>query len=322
MVFFSKGNCFHFEQCFLYSPLLVQKRHFSQMKKNPIYQIQNFDRNSNQRDLYVNTFKNHIEKHAFVEEPHRHNFYLLVLFTKGSGIHEIDFDRYTIKEGSLFLIQPGQIHHWQLSPDIEGYIIFYSQESYNLHFGNKKIEDYPFYQSVKNEPNLLLNPHELAEIRPYFDLLVLENQKDRSQKTDKLLDLLDIIHIEISRKYLSENTHAVPSYNHKIKKLESLLEHFYKTEKAPAFYASKMNMTLKHLNRICKSTLNLTATALITDRIILETKRLLSDKTKSIGQIADELGYIDYSYFGKLFKKKAGMTPTEFRKETQSKIGA
>ena len=36
------------------------------------------------------------------------------------------------------------------------------------------------------------------------------------------------------------------------------------------------------------------------------------DRNKSIAQIADELGYANYSYFSKLFKKSVGITPTEF----------
>ena len=98
------------------------------MKKNPVYSIQNFTASISPKDLYVNTFKNHLETHSFIDKPHRHNFYLLVLFTNGSGVHEIDFARFDIKPGSLFVLQPGQIHHWQLSSDIEGYIVFYSQE--------------------------------------------------------------------------------------------------------------------------------------------------------------------------------------------------
>lgn len=283
------------------------------MKKFPVYGIQDFEDKSHQHDLYVNTFADHVKKHSFIEKPHRHNFYLLVLFTKGTGIHEIDFDTYLIQKGSLYLIQPGQIHNWQLSDDIEGYIAFYSQERYNLYFGNKKIEDYPFYQSTISKPEIHLNESELQEIKSYFDLIIAENQKDNSKKADKILNLLDIIHIEISRKYLSEAIHVSHTYNYKINDFEKLLEQYFKSEKSPSFYASKMSITLKHLNRICKNILNETATEMITKRVILETKRMLIDRSKSINEIADALGYFNYSYFTRLFKKHTGSTPTEFR---------
>lgn len=284
------------------------------MKKNPVYSIQNFTAPISPKDLYVNTFKNHLEMHSFIDKPHRHNFYLLVLFTNGSGVHEIDFARFDIKPGSLFVLQPGQIHHWQLSSDIEGYIVFYSQEIYNVYFGNKKIENYPFYQSVMNQPEIFFDASELSRVQPYFDLMIAENKKNFPKKEDKLLNLLDCIHIEISRKYLSDTNHITHSYNYKIHQLEQYLEQFYKTEKSPSFYAFKMNITLKHLNRICKDTLNQTVTKLIAQRIILEAKRLLINPTLSINQVADVLGFDNYSYFTKLFKKQAGITPSEFRK--------
>lgn len=256
----------------------------------------------------MNTFKNHLKEHSFIEKPHRHNFYLLVLFTNGSGIHEVDFDKYAIKSGSLFVLQPGQMHNWSLSDDIEGYIVFYSQEIYNLHFGNKKIEDYPFYQSVRNNPEIIFEKKELDSILPYFELMI----KDK-ENASILVNLLDCIHIEIAKKYVVENSHTIHSYNHKIQQFESILEQFYKIEKSPSFYAFKMNITLKHLNRICKDILNKTVTELITSRVILEIKRLLINPKKSINQIADEMGFENYSYFTKLFKKHTSFTPSEFR---------
>lgn len=283
------------------------------MKDTPIYDIQNFNCNAVNSDLYVNTFKNHLQEHSFIEKPHRHNFYLLVLFTHGTGTHEIDFDIYDIKRGSLFVVQPGQIHNWKLSTDIDGFIVFYSQETYNLYFGNKKIEDYSIYQSVKSQPELFFEEDELQKIEVYFKLMNAQSDSGKAKQKDKILNLLDIINIEISRKYLPENNHKTPIYNHKINQFEKLIDIHFKTEKSPSFYASKMSITLKHLNRICKSILNKTATQLITERIILEAKRLLINKNKSISQIADELNFENYSYFAKLFKKENGISPSEFR---------
>lgn len=284
------------------------------MKKNPIYSIQNFKADFSQRDLYANTFQNHLKAHSFIEKPHRHNSYLLVLFTHGSGTHEIDFMRYDIQPGSLFVLQPGQIHHWNLSQDIEGYIFFYSQEIYNLYFGSKKIEEYPFYQSVMNQPEMHLDSTELTAIKPYFELMIAESQNKAQRTEDKLLNLLDCIHIEMARKYLSNTNHVAHSYNYKIHQLEQLLEQYYTTEKSASFYAGKMNITLKHLNRICKDILNQTLTQLIANRVILEAKRLLTNASKTVNQVADILGFENYSYFIRLFKKQTGMTPNEFRK--------
>jgi AraC family transcriptional activator of pobA len=283
------------------------------MKKYPIYNIQRFNCTSVNSDLYINTFKNHLIDHSFVEEPHRHNSYVLVFFTKGSGTHEIDFDVFLIQPGSMFFLQPGQMHHWNLSDDVEGFVIFYSQEMYNLYFGQKTIADYPFYSSVDNKPEMVFEVSESKAILPYFESLIVETQLNQLLKQDKIMNLLDIIHIEIARKYSETHLHEAHSYNVKIKNFEVLLEQNFKTEKSPFFYASQLNITLKHLNRICNEMLQKTTTEVITARIILEAKRMLMDKKFTVNEVATELGFDDYSYFTRLFKKHTGMTPTDFR---------
>ena len=286
---------------------------YSIMKKYPIYPIQRFNCNSINSDLYINTFKNHLINHSFVEEPHRHNSYVLVFFTKGSGTHEIDFDRFTIHPGSVFFLQPGQIHHWDLSIDVEGFVVFYSQEMYNLYFGQKTIDQYPFYYSVNTTPEIIFDADESKAILPYFNSMIMEIKGNQLLKQDKIMNLLDIIHIEIARKYNETQEHEMHSYNVKIKDFEVLLEKKFKEEKTASFYASKFNITLKHLNRICNEILKKTTTEVIIDRIILEAKRMLMDKNLTINEIATELGYADNSYFTRLFKKHTAMTPTAFR---------
>ena len=283
------------------------------MKKYPIYSVQNFNCNDIHREFYVNTFKEHLKSHSFVEEPHRHDSYLMVFFTNGSGMHEVDFDSFEIKKGSLFVLQPGQMHHWSLSEDIEGFVIIFSQELYNLYFGHKKINDYNFYNSILNRPEVDFKTPEIAKILPYFELLIQENSEDNKLQLDKMLNLLDCIHIEIARKYGETFSHQTHSYNIKISAFEVLLEEHFRTQKFPSFYAEKLNITLKHLNRICNEILQKTATEVIMDRVILEIKRMLIDKQLAVNEVAYAVGYEDYSYFSRVFKKQTGISPTEFR---------
>jgi len=283
------------------------------MQKYPVYSIERFNCNAVDSDFYINTFKNHLVDHSFVEEPHRHNSYVLVLFTNGSGTHDIDFDTFRIQPGSMFFLQPGQMHHWNLSDDIDGFVVFYSQEMYNLYFGQKTIEAFPFYSALGNSPEMIFDSNELNEILSYFYAMLEEFQGKRILKQDKILNLLDSIHIEITRKYNEQYVLETHSYNSRIKDFYLLLEKYFWTEKAPSFYASQLHITLKHLNRICNEILKKTTTQVITDRIILEAKRMLIDKKRTISEIATELGFDDYSYFVRLFKKHAGMTPTAFR---------
>ena len=285
------------------------------MVKYPIYEVRSFKCNSIHDEPYANTFRNHLQNHAFVEEPHRHNSHLLLFFTHGSGTHEVDFDVFEIQPGSLFVLQPGQLHHWNLSEDIDGFVIIYSAELFNLYFSKKKITDYPFYASVSANPEIKLTGTEIESILPYFNLLIQESRRQNNDRQDKMLNLLDCIHIEIARKYALSHERRLHPYNTKINQFEILLEHYFRIQKQPSFYAEKLHITLKHLSRICTEILQKTATEVIAERIILETKRMLADKQLSINEIAAAIGYEDYSYFSRFFKKQTGMSPTDFRRK-------
>jgi AraC-like DNA-binding protein len=285
------------------------------MKKYPVYGIHNFEQNVFYNNLYVNSFKDHFKNHHFIEELHRHDFYLLVLFTNGSGSHTIDFDTFEIKKGSLFLMQPGQIHSWSLSNDIDGYIMFFSKEIFNLHFKSKQIEHYSFFQLFENKPFFLLPSNNFEKAILYFNIMLEESKQDNFYKKDELLNLLDLLLIEISSFSSSKTQHQQPIYNYKLKQFELCLEAYYKTEKAPSYYSEELSITLKHLNRITKSILNKTVTELITQRVLLEGKRLLVERKLNVMQIADELGFSSANYFIKLFKKKEGITTKDFLKK-------
>ncbi|WP_130734349.1 AraC family transcriptional regulator [Flavobacterium sp. J27] len=284
----------------------------------PVYKIENFEETIFKNNFYVNSFANHLKRHRFIEDLHRHNFYLLVLFTQGNGMHSIDFTNYTIQKGSLFLMQPGQMHSWKLSNNIEGYIIFYTKEIFDLYFKNKSVENYPFFESFQNNPETILSDEKRKQLEIYFDLMLEEKEHHLIYRKNKLINLLDIIHIEIARCYQPQNENSNSNYNLKLKRFETLLEKYYKKEKAPSFYADKMAITLKHLNRITKSILDKTVTDVITERLLLEGKRLLVERKLSINQIADELGFTSPNYFIKLFKKREGITTKEFVQKMKS----
>lgn len=285
------------------------------MQSYPIYEIKNFKCANFNEHLYVNKMSNHLINNSFTTKPHSHSFYLFVYFNQGSGKHYIDFKEYPVEKGSFFALRPGQIHNWHLSEDMEGYVIFITTEIYNLYFKDKSIKNYLLFSNPSNTPHIKFTPAESHELELLFALSFKEYSNYQQWKNDKMLNLMDCILIEVSRNYVLQQPHETHVYHTKIDLLEHLIEENFVSTKSPAFYASKMNMTTKHLNRICKSVLNKTATEVITQRVILECKRMLANQELSISQIASELGYFDVSYFSKFFKKNTGFSANEFRKK-------
>lgn len=280
--------------------------------KLPVYKIQHFERVEHEPDFYANDFISHITHHHFATTPHKHDFYLTVLFTKGSGTHEIDFNTYDIKPGSVFMMLPGQMHNWKFAKATDGYVFFHSKDFYNSGFTKANVDSYPFFQSLHNSPIINLDNQSVKKLQTLFKELVLEHEQKAYLKFEKIHVLVNLIYIELSRHYIPSIQIHNESYLTKIRKLENLIDENFKTKKYPNEYANLMNLSEKHLNRMSKECLNKTTTELIAERIILEAKRLLIHSKQSVSEIAYELGYEDNSYFSRFFKKHVGQTAIHF----------
>jgi AraC family transcriptional activator of pobA len=80
-------------------------------------------------------------------------------------------------------------------------------------------------------------------------------------------------------------------------------------------YAAELNITTGHLNRICSTVAQQSPKEVIMDYFISEAQLLLTDIEKSINEVCYSIGFDDPSYFSRIFKKKTGLTPNEFRKK-------
>ncbi|MGG7438888.1 AraC family transcriptional regulator [Chryseobacterium arthrosphaerae] len=291
------------------------------MNSISVLHIELFQAGKNTSDFYFNTMKNHlVVGHRHIEKPHRHDFYAAVLFTGGRGVHEIDFQKYDVSEGSLFFLSPGQIHSWELSEDIEGYIFFCSQEFYEMHYVNQKLRNFPFFGSVSFPRKLQLNASELKKNISLFRELGKEHQaKNHIMKEGLILSLMSQIFINATRLFSKDSdtmaSSAALSYFKHYQEFENLIELHFTEQKSIAYYASLLGISSKHLNRIVQTVVQKTATEVITERVVLEAKRMLMYLDESLVEIAFRLGYEEYSYFVRVFRKSSGMTPTQFMRK-------
>jgi AraC family transcriptional activator of pobA len=257
----------------------------------PILNIESFLEVGISDKFYANNLSTHlIDHHNQIKDPHKHDFYVVVLFTHGAGVHEIDFDSYEVKPGSVFLLNPGQTHIWKLSDDVEGYIFFHDDEFYDVQFTNRKIKDYPYFYSSQNSPCIYLDKAQAVEIDKKFTEVYREFSSKNLYREHKLLLLIDLIHIELSNIYLTGYEKAMLSSNHYatiLSDFEKLIDQHFIKQKSPKYYADLLNISSRHLNRIAKELVGKTATDLITERVFLEAKRLLLHVDITVAQVAD-----------------------------------
>ncbi len=288
----------------------------TQMSSIPVLEIEQFHYPGIETSFYANTIRAHLYEHRYITTSHKYNFYSSFLITKGSGTIDIDFNSYPVRPGFVFFISPGQVHSWNLSADIEGCTIFHSKEFYNQNFTYERIEQFLFF-GAGNSALVILNKKEIEKIEFIFSNIIQEYKINHGLRFQKICSLLNVLYIELSQLYLpkQQQTNKNENQQQQLRLLENLIDKNYKNLKFAKQYAGLMNMSPKHLNRIVKSNLNKTTSTLISDRVMLEAKRMLIHSGFSVSQIALELGYLENGYFFRVFKNKTGKTPTEFMKE-------
>ncbi len=243
---------------------------------------------------------------------HRHNFFFILLIHSGEGIHEIDFIPHPVRDKSVFILRPGQVHQLQLKAGALGYLMEFDTEF--LRLADKQSTQRLRKAGSKNfcefEPNRFKKLHSLLA-----DIFEECNNKQEGYKEAIRADL-EIFFIEYVRQ--SDNPNTLTSNNaylqERFEEFTELLEKHVSTQKQVSYYTSSMNLSSYQLNEITKTAVGKTASAMIDEYILLEAKRLLLATPNQIKEIADQLGYEDPSYFIRFFKKHTGLSPDAFRK--------
>lgn len=286
------------------------------MGKIPIYKISNYENSKpSHNQIYVKSFSDHICEYDFIDTPHSHDFFLFVFCTKGSGKHTIDFKTYDFKPNRLFILKPGQIHHWNLSKDIEGTILFFKPSFYFSKYPNKTALELPLLRTMSSLNYVDLNVDMGLQIEDLLTHLFKYYLSDCNSSDDIFASYLNIlihqIHNAVEVVYGIESDAKF----HYLYKFQNLLEaHFLKEHKV-AFYATKIGVGAEHLNRLCKQILLKSCKKIISERVALEAMRMLSKKGSTIQEIAEALHFSDLSNFVKFFKRETGITPAKFRQE-------
>lgn len=78
--------------------------------------------------------------------------------------------------------------------------------------------------------------------------------------------------------------------------------------------SKRYGISISHLSGLLKEELQLSFSEYITSKRIQRAKELLRDERLSVEEIAEQVGYRDYFYFTKVFKKNTGISPSKYRK--------
>jgi AraC-like DNA-binding protein len=240
-----------------------------------------------------------------------------MLFTAGSGSHTIDFNHYDVKPGSVFIMAPGQVHSWNLSKDVDGFVLFHTRQFLDRNTVLAKAETSSLFSFAQYPSAVKLSKHATKSIQAHIQLIGSEHEGDEFGKKEYMRLLIQQVYLELARTFIGTGTNPEKQspYYFKYLEFENLLETNFRVLKSASAYADLLHISAKHLNRIVQSVIGKSTSEVILERIILEAKRMLIHSDKNFAEIADDLGFDDYSYFSHVFKKKTGKSPSGFVKE-------
>lgn len=252
--------------------------------------------------------------------PHKHSFYEVMWLTSGKATNVIDYHQITIEPNTLFFISPGQLHLMSKTTGVTGYSLTFTEEFLMMNSTDKDVHlGLSFLDNSYSSPWFKLNRKAVAELEPVLQILMKEITRP---------DKLAIIVGNLLFAFLNQVQRLVAERNPRVqdaasvvnlKQFKNLVEAHFKTQSKLPFYSDKLFLTPHRINQICKQVTGKTAGDIIRERVLLEAKRMLMHGQDAIGKISDDLGFQDFSYFSRQFKRHEGITPAAYRKAMSEK---
>ncbi len=261
--------------------------------------------------------RTHIVKHfQHVYKSHRHTFYQIIWFIE-SGYHYVDYQLHKHPANSVFLLNKGQVHHF-CDRSVNNATLFHFDEIFLLR-GNESINNriqYTLFSEI-GVPFLILDGDTISILETITPLLQAEIKERKYGYREIIFSLLQTIILKIERLKNSsakqvEKLDGDLDIAMQFKRLiEKNMDEFLSLQQ----YANLLNVNTKKLSSASKKYLFTTPSQAISERKILEAKRMLSNYNISIKEVAFALGFDQATYFTKYFKKHTNLTPKEFKSQ-------
>ncbi|WP_051568417.1 helix-turn-helix domain-containing protein [Crocinitomix catalasitica] len=173
-----------------------------------------------------------------------------------------------------------------------------------------------FYNGT-NIPKIQIPKENAKQFNLIWELLQIEIQENDNLQVEMLQTLLKRFLIlslrilktqEFNLESNKDNLNLIRTFNY-------LVEKHFKEYSKVSDYAKLLNKSPKTLSNTFKKNVGSSPLQIISNRRLLEAKRMLKHQDISIKEIAFNLGFIDLQTFSHFFKKLVGTSPKEFKSQ-------
>jgi AraC family transcriptional activator of pobA len=237
----------------------------------------------------------------------RPDYNFIVHVTKGNAKQQVDNEVISITENDVLFVKQGHITAMkEIDQVITGHFILFEESVLNHILSKQEL-----IQIFATNSVVKLSKETSIWLNSLFCLLGQEF-RDENSNIEICYSLMQAAFQKIisSNKEVNKTVHRGNEITFTFK---GLVYKYHSQDKSVSFYADKLKISVNYLNRCIKQTTGIAPKEWINNVSILQSQILLQDLTKDISEIAFELNYEDPSYFGRLFKKITGTTPSQYR---------
>ncbi len=249
--------------------------------------------------------------------------YIVFLKEGKSGGLKYGRHQYDYEDGTMLFIAPGQVFghdgHGEILQPTGWALTFHPDLIRGTSLG-KNIKEYSFFSYDVHEA-LHLSDREREVILDCFQKIryELEHPIDKHSKT------LIVSTIELLLKYcvrFYDRQFITRDHIHKdiLIRFEELLDDYFQSDKpqtiglpSVAYCGEQLNLSANYFGDLVKKETGKTAIDYIQEKVIDLAKEKIFDISKSISEIAFEMGFKYPSHFTRFFKQKVGQSPNEYR---------
>jgi AraC family transcriptional regulator, transcriptional activator of pobA len=257
---------------------------------------------------------------------HSHlNFGVYAIYFKEYDCGELRYGRgtYDYQEGTLVFIAPGQvveIIRKDSNAQRQGWVLLFHHDLIHGTSLGKHIHDYNFFSYEINEA-LHVSERERKIVFECFSKIAYEIDQRIDKHSKKLIVsniqlFLDYCVRFYDRQFLTRENLNKGS----IEKFETVLNDYFKSDKPQtmglptvSYCADKLNLSANYFGDLVKRETGKSAIEYIHLKLIGAAKDKIYDTSKSISEIAYELGFKYPQHFSRMFKKEVGVSPAEYR---------
>ncbi len=258
-----------------------------------------------------------------IKQQSTSTFYSIVLKQLKSGSLRYGRQHLDFQNGSLFFTAPNQvvsIDNPELSECEYNWGIFFHPDLFSGTTLHPKMAGYGFFEYGANEV-LHLSEDEKENLTEILSTLQKEINRPIDKHTKKVLSsTLELILNHCERYYDRQFITREESNKHIITRLNYFLNEYFSSDQPekkglPTVKqcAVEVHLSPNYLSDLLKKETGRSTQDIIHYHVLELAKNHLLNSTDSISEIAFSLGFQYPQYFGKLFKSKEGITPSEFR---------